>query len=112
MTDTGRFWTRVQEEGKAVFGRTRKAANRAVRKGVLQVDLVSLRRDRSRAMAILGEYALRLWSEGRIASLETDEEALRLRTWIESIEGTIVAKEAEAAALHQPAAESTPGGST
>ena len=110
MTDTGKFWTRFQEEGKAVLDRTRSAANRAVRQGVLQVDLVSLRRDRTRAMASLGEHALRLWSEGRISSFEADAEALRLRAWIESIEGAIAAKEAEAAALRQPAAESTPGG--
>lgn len=112
MTDTAKFWSRVQEEGKAVFGRTRSAANRAVRQGVLQVDLVSLRRDRTRALTSLGEQALRLWSEGRIASFETDAEALRLRSWIEAIDGTIAAKEAEAAALRQRAAEPTPGGNS
>ncbi len=111
MTDTGKFWTRMQEEGRAAFGKTRRAANRAVRRGVLQMDLVSLRRDRTRAMAGLGERALRLWSEGNIASLDADAEAQRLRAWIESIEGAIAAKEAEAAALRQRAAqEQTPGG--
>ena len=110
MTDTGNFWSRVQEEGKAAFGRTRNAANRAVRQGVLQVDLVSLRRDRTRALASLGERALRLWSEGLIASFESDAEALRLRAWLEAIEGTIATKEAEAVVLRQPAAEPAPGG--
>jgi hypothetical protein len=111
MTDAGKFWTRVQEEGKAAFGRTKRAANRAVRQGVLQVDLVSLRRDRTRAMASLGERALRLWSEGNIAVFEADAEAQRLRTWIESIEGAIAAKETEAAALRERGAEQqAPGG--
>jgi hypothetical protein len=110
MSDPGKFWSRVQEEGKAVFGRTRSAANRAVRQGVLQVDLVSLRRDRTRALASLGECALRLWSEGRITSFESDPEAARLRTWVEAIDGAIATKETEAAALRQPAAGAAPGG--
>jgi hypothetical protein len=105
MADTSKFWNRVQEECRTVATRTRARAKRAVRQGVLQVDLVSLRRDRGRALADLGERVLRLWSEGGLASLEGDAEARRLKALVESIESGITAREAEAAELRQPPAE-------
>jgi len=109
MADTGRFWNRVQEECRTVAARTSVRAKRAVRQGVLQVDLVSLRRDRGRALADLGERLLRLWTEGRVAAVEQDQEALRLKGVVESIEKDITAKEAEAAELHRPPEGSAPG---
>ena len=88
--------------------RTGDTARRAVRRGVLQVDLVSLRRDRGRALADLGRRALRLWSEGRPAALESDAEALRLRALVNSIDTAVAAKEAEAAALRQSRTDEAP----
>ena len=108
MPEAGKFWGRVQEECRTVASRTRARAKRAVRQGVLQVDLVSFRRDRGRALADLGERLLRLWSEGRIASLVDDPEIGRLKARVESIEAEIAAREAEAAALHRQPAEPAP----
>jgi len=79
--ETG-FWSRMSEEFRSVSGRTRASARRAVSIGVLQVDLVSLRRDRSRALSDMGARALALWDGGTPHALESDAEALRLRTWI------------------------------
>lgn len=109
MADTGKFWGRVQEECRTVAARTGVRAKRAVRQGVLQVDLVSLRRDRGRALADLGERLLRIWAEARVSSVEQDPEVLRLKGVVEAIERNIAAKEAEAAELRRPPAGPAPG---
>jgi len=95
MTTTSRFWNRVQDEFRTASGKARKEAERAVLTGVIQMDLVSIRRDRSRAHAHLGERVLALWTEEKLESLAVDAEALRLKTLIQSIEGLIAAKEEE-----------------
>jgi hypothetical protein len=84
---------------KQVSQRTRHEAQRAVRMGVIGVDLVSLRRDRMRAHANLGERVLTLWSAGGPGALGADQEALRLRALVESVEASIQAKERELAEL-------------
>jgi hypothetical protein len=108
MTETQTLLHRVQEECRAVGSKVRDSARRAVRQGVLRVDLVSLRRDRGRALADLGERVLRLWSMDGLSTLETDAEANRLRELVLSIEDQIVVKEAEAAALRQARPEPAP----
>lgn len=95
MTTTSSFWNRVQDEVRTVSGKARREAERAVRAGVIQMDLVSIRRDRRRAHAHLGERVLALWTEEKLESLAVDSEALRLKTLIQSIEGLIAAKEEE-----------------
>lgn len=95
MTTTTGFWDRVQDELRSASGKARKEAERAVRTGVLQMDLVSLRRDRGRTQAHLGERVLALWSTERIDSIADDPETLRLKTLVQSIEGLIAAKEEE-----------------
>ena len=95
MTTTPGFWNRVQDELRTASGKARREAERAVRTGVIQVDLVSIRRDRSRARAQLGARVLALWGEGKLESVAVDPEALRLKALIESIEGLIAAKEEE-----------------
>jgi len=95
MTTTSSFWDRVQDELRTASGKARKEAERAVRTGVLQMDLVSLRRDRHRARAHLGERVLALWSAEKLDSLAEDPETLRLKALIQSIEGLIAAKEQE-----------------
>jgi hypothetical protein len=94
-----------------VGSRVRNTARRAVRQGVLRVDLVSLRRDRGRALSDLGVRAMRAWAGPGTASLETDAEAIRLRALIRSIEDQIAAKEAEAATLRQAARPPAPAAS-
>ncbi len=94
MTTTG-FWDRVGDELRAASGKARKEAERAVRAGVLQMDLVSLRRDRSRSQAHLGERVLTLWGSEKLSSLPDDLETLRLKTLVRSIEEMIAAKEQE-----------------
>jgi hypothetical protein len=89
------LWERLREEVKTASDRTRRSADRAIKVGVLKVDLVSLRRDRSRAHAHLGERALTLWRAGSLGGLELDAEALRLKALVQSIEESIAAKEAE-----------------
>ena len=95
MTGTTKFWDRFQEDLRTASGRARKEAERAVRNGMLRVDLVSLRRDRQRAEAHLGGRVLALWTGDRLVSLADDPEALRLKTLVQSIEGLIAAKEEE-----------------
>jgi len=106
------FWDRLQDEVRTGYERTRRTTKRAVRIGVLRVDLLSLRRDRSRAMAQLGERAHFLWNAESLATLEGDAEALRLRSLIEGIERCIVAKEAELTTLRreEDVTESDTGG--
>jgi hypothetical protein len=93
------FWDRLQDEVRTGYERTRRTTKRAVRIGVLRVDLLSLRRDRSRAMVQLGERAHFLWNAESLATLDQDAEALRLRSLIEGIERCIDSKEAELTTL-------------
>lgn len=94
-TATTGFWDRLSEELKTASDRARREAERAVRTGVLQMDLVSLRRDRNRARARIGERVLALWGEEKIGDLTQDPETLRLKAAVQSIEGLIAAKEEE-----------------
>ncbi len=105
--DSG-FWTKVAEEVKSVSDRTRRGARRAVQVGVLQVDLVSLRRDRTRALADLGECALTLWRVQTPEAIVDDAEALRLRSRIASIDEQIEAKRAELERLREEAKAKAP----
>jgi hypothetical protein len=95
MTTTPSFWDRVSDELRTASGKARKEAKRAVRTGVLQMDLVSLRRDRNRAQAHLGERVLALWSAEALVSIVLDPESLRLKALVRSIEDSIAAKEQE-----------------
>jgi hypothetical protein len=99
------FWDRLQEEVRTGYERTRRTTRRTVRIGVLRVDLLSLRRDRSRTLSQLGERAFFLWNAGSLAALEGDEEALRLRTLVEGIERCIADKESELQMLRKDADE-------
>jgi hypothetical protein len=103
------FWTKVGEEVRSVADRTKRGALRAVQMGVLRVDLVSLRRDRSRALADLGEQLLRIWNAGSPDAIDSDAEALRLKSRIASIDDLIGAKQVELERLrNEAAAESDP----
>ena len=112
MPQTQQLIRRFREECRTVGSKARETAQRAFRQGVLRVDLVSLRRDRGRVLADLGERVLRIWNRGLLPTLETDAEVARLRTLIRTIEEQIAAKEAEAAALREagpaPAASAGP----
>lgn len=109
MTGESGFWARVGEEVRSASDRTRQSARKAVQIGMLRVDLVSLRRDRSRALAELGERTLTLWNQGIPPAVESDAEALRLRSWIASIDDLIGAKRAELERLRaDPGAKGTP----
>ena len=103
MTTATGFWDRVQDELRSASGKARKEAERAVRTGVLQMDLVSLRRDRKRTQSHLGERVLALWSSENLDGLASDPETLRLRTLVQSIEGLIAAKEQELRSMRSPA---------
>ena len=102
------FWAKVTDEVRTVSDRTRRGAKRAVQMGVIRVDLVSLRRDRSQALADLGERALTLWRGGAAAEIESDEEALRLRARIDAVDEAIETKRAELARLRQGATAEAP----
>ena len=95
MTTTSNLWERLSEELLTASGKARKEAERAVRTGVLQMDLVSLRRDRNRTRARIGERVLSLWDVEKLESLGEDPETLRLKGLVQSIEGLIAAKEQE-----------------
>ena len=95
MTTTPNFWDRISEELRTASEKARKEAERAVRSGVLQMDLVSLRRDRGRAQARVGARVLSLWKDEKLESLTDDPETLRLMGTVQSIEGLIAAKEQE-----------------
>lgn len=99
------FWDRLQDEVRTGVERTRRTTRRTVRIGVLRVDLLSLRRDRSRALSQLGERAYFLWNAGSLATLDREEEALRLRSLVEGIERCIADKEAELQSLRKEAEE-------
>lgn len=95
MNAPATFWTRFRDEVRTVSNRTRRGAKRAFDSGVLRVDLVSLRRERGRALADLGERTLTLWNRGALPDLERDPEMLRLRTRVEGVDAAIAAKEEE-----------------
>src|SRR5262245_19723511 len=101
MAPQAGFWDRLQDEVRTGYERTRRTTKRAVRIGVLRVDLLSLRRDRSRAMAQLGERAFILWDAGSLVTLDGDPDAIRLRSLIEGIERCIASKESEVSALRR-----------
>jgi hypothetical protein len=106
MTTTARFWDRLSDELKSASERARKEAERAVRTGVLQMDLVSLRRDRHRTRARVGERVLELWGADKLETVSTDPETLRLKGVVQSIEGLIAAKEQELRSVRSRTPES------
>ena len=89
------MWSRFRDEVRSVSDRTRRGARRAFDTGVLRVDLVSLRRERHRGLADLGERALTLWNRGELSKLDSDPEMIRLRVRVEGVDAAIAAKEAE-----------------
>lgn len=105
MAPQAGFWDRLEDQVRTGVERTRRTTQRTVRVGVLRVDLLSLRRDRSRALAQLGERAFFLWNTGSLGALDRDEEALRLRSLLEGIERCIADKESELQALRKEAEE-------
>lgn len=108
MAGPSGFWAKVTDEVRTVSDRTRRGAKRAVQIGVIRVDLISLRRDRSQALASLGERALVLWRGGAPAEVESDEEALRLRARIDAVEEAIETKRAELERLRHGATADAP----
>jgi hypothetical protein len=86
---------RFRNEVRSVSDRTRRGARRAFDEGVLRVDLVSLRRERRRGLADLGERVLTLWNSGELSRVESDPEMIRLRARVEGVDAAIAAKEAE-----------------
>ncbi len=108
MAGPSGFWAKVTDEVRTVSDRTRRGAKRAVQIGIIRVDLISLRRDRSLALAGLGERALALWRSGAPAEVESDEEALRLRARIDTVEEAIETKRAELERLRHGATAEAP----
>jgi hypothetical protein len=108
MADLKGFWDRLKGEVKTTSERTRRSADRAIKVGILKVDLVSLRRDRSRAHANLGERVLTLWNAGSLESMGSDAEVLRLRALVGSIQDAIASKEAEVVASQSAKPEPVP----
>ena len=105
MAGPSGFWAKVTDEVRTVSDRTRRGAKRAVQIGVIRVDLISLRRDRSQALADLGARALALWKGGAPDGIGSDEEALRLRSRIDAVEEVIGTKRAELERLRHRTAE-------
>jgi hypothetical protein len=95
MADDRGLWSKVWGEVRNASERARRTGRRAVDMGVLRVDLISLRRDRSRALADLGARALAHWKGGAPEAIASDSEAIRLRERIASIDADIEAKRAE-----------------
>ena len=104
VSDNG-FWTRLSTEVRTAGERARGTARRAVQTGVLRIDLISLRRDRSRALADLGERTLAHWAGGAPEAIASDLEAIRLRERIASLDRDIQAKRAEIDRLSDAARE-------
>lgn len=107
MSAPGTLWDRLRDEVRSVKDRTKRGAQRAFDEGVLRVDLVSLRRERHRALADLGERTLTLWRQGEPSRLESDPETIRLRERVDGVDAAIAEKEDE---LHRlrTAKESAP----
>jgi len=112
MAGDTNFWERVGEEVRSVSDRTRRGAKRAFQMGVLRVDLISLRRDRSQALADLGERVLTSWKAGTLSAIDSDAEAVRLRSRVASIEELIEAKRVELERLREEAKSQTSPGPT
>jgi hypothetical protein len=113
LSRTTGVWNRIRDEVRSVTERTGREARRAFDSGVLKVDLVSLRRERRRALADLGERLLQLWDRASLDGVERDPEMLRLRARVEGVEEAIAAKEAEWKRLRdasekEPAAQDSP----
>ena len=89
----GNLWDRVRQDVRGLTERTRHGTRRAIERGVLRVDLVSLRRARTRALADLGGRTLAFWNRGRTVDLESDAEATRIRARIAELDGLIREKE-------------------
>jgi hypothetical protein len=89
----GNLWDRVREDVRGLTERTRRGTRRAIEQGVLRVDLVSLRRARTRALADLGGRTLTFWNKERTVELESDAEAIRIRARIADVDGLIREKE-------------------
>lgn len=89
----GNLWDRVREDVRGLTERTRQGTRRAIEQGVLRVDLVSLRRARTRALADLGGRTLAFWDKERMVDLESDAEAIRVRARIAELDGRIREKE-------------------
>ena len=107
------LWERMRQDVRGFTERTRHGTRRAIEQGVLRVDLVSLRRARTRALADLGERTLKHWDGARMAELPDDPEAIRILARIAEVDGRIREKEAALARLRAPsvtaaAAEAAP----
>jgi hypothetical protein len=109
MTGPSAMWSRFRDEVRSVSRRTRRGACRAFDAGVLRVDMVSLRRERRRALADLGERVLTLWNRDSLGALERDPEMLRLRARVEDLDAAIAAKEAEYRRLRDASPETGAG---
>jgi len=94
MAGDGGFWSKVTGEVRTVSERARGATRRTVAAGVLRVDLMTLRRDRSRALADLGERTLLHWNAGAPEAVASDPEAARIRERIASLNRDIEVKRA------------------
>lgn len=103
------LWDRMREDVRGLSERTRRGTRRAIEQGVLRVDLVSLRRTRTRALADLGERTLKFWNWGRTAELWSDAEAIRLRARIAEVDDRIREKEELLARLRAPTAAGKAG---
>jgi hypothetical protein len=116
MAGPSGMWSRFRDEVRSVSHRTRRGARRAFDAGVIRVDVVSLSRDRRRALADLGERLLTLWQRGPLDALERDSELLRLRARVEDLDAAIAAKEAQYRRLRDaspdPGAEVAPSRAT
>jgi len=112
MAAAQNLWDRMRQDVRGLSERTRLGTRRAIEQGVLRVDLVSLRRSRTRALADLGERTLRLWNEGRTAELQQDAEAVRLRARIAEVDDRIREKEDLLARLRAPSAAAKTDGPT
>ncbi len=106
MTNRRGIWGRWREEVRSVADNTRRSARRAFDAGVLRVDLVSLHRERRRALADLGERMLTLWNRERLDAVEQDSEMIRLRSRVDGIDAAIAEKEAASRRLRDASAES------
>ena len=106
MTNRRGIWGRWSDEVRTVADHTRRSARRAFDAGVLRVDLVSLHRERRRALADLGERMLTLWNRDRLDAVERDSEMLRLRSRVERVDAAIAEKEAATRRLRETPAES------
>lgn len=101
------IWDRMRQDVRGLSERTRHGTRRAIEQGVLRVDLVSLRRARTRALADLGERTLKYWDGGRTAELLGDAEAIRILGRIAEVDGRIRDKEEALARLRAPSAAAT-----